>query len=78
MHRTAIMSKIKIIWFGFVVCFIASYNYVMQEIPTLKVPHLAPSGTRPCIISAPGCVVKDLEKQFTKHLTSYTCCKAKL
>ena len=38
------------------------------KILTMLVPHLAPSGTRPGIISSPGSVVKDLEKHYIIHL----------
>ena len=43
--------------------YIVLYN-VKQEIPTLLVPHFAPSGTRPAIMSDPGTVVKDLGKIY--------------
>ena len=38
----------------------------------MLVPHLAPSGTRPGVISLPGCEVKDLVMVYVKTLNTKT------
>ena len=42
------------------------------KIFTMLLPHFAPSGTRPGIISDPGSVVKDLIKNFMKGIDTNT------
>ena len=55
--------------------------YMKYRILALLVPHFAPSGTRPAIMSDPGTVVKDLGKIYRtlsfegiRFYSTSTCC----